>query len=246
MRVDGKILFKIAFFFAVSLATALTFASAADWKQTKDKNGIKVFRRDLPDSRLVSFSGVGMIDAPVDRLLSIIVDTSRTREWTTDKTHSELLWWIKEPIDYVQYDHIVMPWPVKDREFVSRIRININPQTYETRVTYSPSDMHVEDRGRVRGDLNGSYYILQPIDGGRKTLATGVVVADPKGNLPKWIINFYQRNWPYDLIMALRKQSAKRNINLLPRLMPFFIGFQARLEGAPGTPAGRFSWHWYW
>ena len=224
-------LYKSAFILAIFLAAALAFASASKWEKIKDDNGIKVFRRDLPDSRLVSFYGVGVVDAPVDKLLSIIVDTSRTGEWMTDSEHSELLRWVNKPIDYIQYDHMDMPWPVKDRDFVSRIRININPQTFETRVTYSRSKMHVGDRGRIRGDLNGSYYILRPIDGGRKTLAIGVVIADPKGALPKWIINLYQRNWPYDIIMALRKQSAKGNITILPRITPLYTDFRAKLVG---------------
>ncbi len=210
----------------VIFSTFSTASFASEWEFVRQDNGIKVYRRSMENSDLLSFKGVGVVDAPIDVLLSVILDTRRTDEWTTNLKEAKVVKWVNYPTVFIQYDHIVTPWPLSDRLFVSQIKIDVNQKTYETRVTYSHTDYPMANKGRIRGELDGSYYILRPIDGGDKTLVIGVAVADPKGDVPTWLVNFYQRNWPLELIESLREQVAKPNINLLPRVKKLYQGFR--------------------
>ncbi len=195
------------------------------WERTRTEDEIVVYRRDVPGTGLVSFKGVGVVDAPVDRLLSIVLGTTYATEWMSNLKRRQLFQMEPgPPLTFVEYNHIGMPWPVSDRDFVSRVVVRVDPETFETRVDYTPARMRVPDRGPVRGDVSGSYYILRPIDGGRRTLAIGVAMVDPKGAVPSWLVNLYQRNWPYDTLMALRTQVKRRPVKVLPELKPLYVG----------------------
>ena len=71
---------------------------------------------------------------------------------------------------------------------------------------------------------------LEPVDGGRRTRVTGVAVADPRGSIPTWVVNLYQRNWPYDTIMAMRGQAKKSGLTVLPRLRALYTALRKRIE----------------
>ncbi len=208
----------------LSLIVGLGSASAGPWEQTRKEDGITVFKRELPGTDLISFKGVGVINAPVDLVLSVILDPEQGREWMKNVRMRKVLKTLDWPTEYIEYNHVGMPWPADDRDFVNHVRVTVNPKTFEAKVLYSPTKMRVGSRGPLRGDLSGSYYILRPIDGGRRTRAIGVVVGDPKGVIPDFVVNFYQRNWPYDTLMALRRQVKKPKARVPTHLAPLFMG----------------------
>jgi hypothetical protein len=44
------------------------------------------------------------------------------------------------------------------------------------------------------------------------TLVVAEVVVDPRGSVPKFIVNMVQKSWPHKTLTALRKQVAKPDI----------------------------------
>jgi hypothetical protein len=41
---------------------------------------------------------------------------------------------------------------------------------------------------------------------------SGDVHCDPRGSIPTWIVNYFQKDWPRTTFKNLRTQVAKRNI----------------------------------
>ena len=46
----------------------------------------------------------------------------------------------------------------------------------------------------------------------RRTELTVEVQVDPKGVIPAWIVNFFQKSWPLHTFEAIRAQAAKPDI----------------------------------
>ena len=65
--------------------------------------------------------------------------------------------------------------------------------------------------GVVRGELIDSSFTLQQL-GPKKTRFICEIHADPKGAIPKWVVNLFQKSWPYDTITGLRQQLKKADI----------------------------------
>ena len=110
-----------------------------------------------------------------------------------------------------------MPWPFQDREFVFRARIEIDREagtfTAKMRSIESPTEAP-ETSGLVRGVLESSTIHLRslPPDAATGQPATHVTVeirADPKGNVPEWLVNLFQRDWPRKTLLGISAKSRK-------------------------------------
>lgn len=187
-------------------------AAADDWKLWNTSRDIQVYRRTVPGTDVVAFKGVGTIDAPVWRIASILLDTRRAPEWADSLKESRVVRRLG-PDDYIEYNHLGMPLVVKDRDFVSEVRIEIEPDAKTFALVYRPANDPAAPATRnVRGEILAGRFEAVAIDEGRRTRLTAELQADPKGLLPTWIVNLFQRNWPVTTFAHLRAQAAKPDI----------------------------------
>jgi hypothetical protein len=191
---------------------------AAGWETLRRDDGIVVQRKDVPGSPFVAFRGEGDINAPLLLVGSVLVDVSRSREWVDSVVESRVLRRLSET-EYVTYSHIGTPWPLSDREFVTDVVLEVDAATKKLTIKLrSVGDPAAPRTGYVRGQLTDSSWVLTSIDGGARTHVAAEIHADPKGDVPAWIVNMFQKNWGYNTLMSLRKQVAKRDIAVHPRL----------------------------
>jgi hypothetical protein len=185
-----------------------------EWEKTDESDGLAVFRREVPGSSLVEFRGAAIIDASLPKVVGVLLDSRRAIEWVSDLEETRVLRWIKAPFDYIEYDHIGTPFILKDRDFVSRVLVTPDPEKTLVRLDYLPAGDVPEapKNGCVRGDLTGSGFIAKAVNGGKQTYLDGWIVADPKGSVPKWVVNLFQKGWPRDTFKAIRKQVKKPDV----------------------------------
>ncbi len=48
----------------------------------------------------------------------------------------------------------------------------------------------------IRGELIDATFILSSIDDDKKTRVNASFLCDPKGSIPKWLVNFFLKDWP--------------------------------------------------
>jgi hypothetical protein len=196
------------------------------WALMKDENGIRSYRRLVEGSPFLAFKGECVIEAPVDRVMSVILDSTRVDEWMSNIEESKMIGWTEDAEEYTQYSKFDLPWPISDRVFVSRVRLAVDPESYTTTLDYSNSDVAIEPTNAIRGTVSGTHYRLEPIEGGRKTLFTGIARADPKGYIPAWLINWLGTGWPQKTLTALRRQVQRDDIEVIARVESLYRGFE--------------------
>jgi len=189
----------------------------------KEKDGIKSYKQEIAGSSLLAFRGEAVVQAPLARVASVLFDAHRAKEWMDDLNETVIVKWFSE-VEFLEYDHMAAPVLIQDRDFVSRVTMLFDQRKSEMSFvlrTALAKDIPAEylTSKYVRGDLDGSKYTLSPTADGRATLVIGEVHADPKGALPKWLVNFFQKDWPVDTLVNLRKQCAKENISNDPKIM---------------------------
>ncbi len=200
-----------------SISHAATGA-ASTWQLTRDEDGTRSYRRIRQDSALLAFKAEGVIDAPVPKVLSVLLDAERVLEWIPRMAESKIVRWLDPPREYVQFTRFSVPWPVRDRFFVSRVRLNVDPITQETEIRYYNDESGEVLPNLIQGTAGGSYYRLIPVDGGQRTRLVGVSVADPNGSVPKWLVNMLAGGWAHETIALLRKQVKKEDVKVLPMI----------------------------
>lgn len=198
-------------------------AKVDDWIQISDRDGIKVFERQTENSKFLSLRGEGLVNAPLSRVASVFFDPIRAKEWVEDLEETRILGWTSDS-EFLEYDHIGTPIIVKDRDFLSHVTLTFDRAQKQLTFEYktateeeTPPELR-QVRRVIRGELNGTKYILTSVENDTKTYILGEINSDPKGSIPRWIINMFQRDWPYRSMMALRRQVAKPDIEEIPKI----------------------------
>jgi hypothetical protein len=193
---------------------SVSLAHAEDWTPAGERDGIHIYRRESSEGGVVAMRGIGVVDGPLWKIASILLDTARAPEWVDNLKESRVV--RRLSLDsYIEYNHVHMPFIVKDRDFVSEVHIEVHPESRTFALVYRPADdAAVPATHNVRGDIVSGRIQAVSIVPGRQTELTAEVQADPKGFLPTWIVNFFQRNWPLTTFAAIRRQAAKGDIGM--------------------------------
>lgn len=203
-----------------------TFCNAGSgWKKTDEtKDGIQVYDREIPGSDVIAFRGEGVVNAPLALVATIIFDTSRGTEWVEDLKESRVLR-REDDFNFIEYDHIGTPIVLKDRDFVAHVHTAVDPLQKTLTIEYrSVDDPSAPKTNYVRGNMEHATFILRAIGSGpdQKTDMIGDIHCDPKGSVPKWIVNFFQKDWPVTTFRNLRRQATKKDIHINPQFANYF------------------------
>lgn len=194
-------------------------AGASEWQPVvTTADGIQVFRKTA-ERGLIAFRGVGIVDAPLPVVATVIFDTDRRKEWIKGLAASRIVRW--ESMDhYVEYDHIAMPAFFADRDFVSRAQVRFDSFRHELVFHFQPAEDPAAPRtGYLRGEMLNMTFILQAVEQGRSTRIDAEFLCDPKGWIPKWLVSLFLRDWPTTTFRDLRKEVGRSGRAADPRLV---------------------------
>jgi hypothetical protein len=210
-----------------------------EWHKSANADGIVIYWCKMKGDPLVAFKGEGIVDAPLEKVASVIVDTTRGTEWIDGLLESQVLRSLS-PTEFIEYDHMGIPFPftavISDRDFVSQVRVENNIKSRQLTVSYKS----VEDpsmpvlKKYVRGNLIDCVFKMTPMTFPDQTYVEAEFYCDPKGSLAKWLVNFFQESWPQTTFQNLRKEVKKTDIRVLPVI-------QSLLHSSPGYAGVKIS-----
>ncbi|MGV3625231.1 MAG: START domain-containing protein [Archangium sp.] len=142
----------------------------------------------------------------------MLLDDDRAPEWVDSLAEARVVRRVS-PTEYIEYNHVKMPLVVSDREFVTNVTTSVDAQKKVVTMRSVPAaeDDVKKTPAWVRGELS-ALYVLESIDDGTRTRLTVEVDADPKGALPPFIVNFFQKDWSRDTIKGIRGQAKKADL----------------------------------
>jgi hypothetical protein len=208
------------FLMALLCATPL---AASDWELIKEEAGIKVYKKSYEGSDTLAFKGEGLVEASVAKTAAVLMDVTRKLEWVHNIREARLVRQIA-PFERIEYNHTHVPWPLSDRDFVFHAVGELDKAKGSVRFRLASAEEPGLPplKGRVRAQIFDSGYLLEPRENGAKTWLTVEIHADPKGSLPKWIANLFQKKWPLRTIQGIRSQAARPDVAEQPDVLKFF------------------------
>ncbi|HVY49441.1 MAG TPA: START domain-containing protein, partial [Minicystis sp.] len=157
----------------------------------------------------VAFRGEGDVDAPIRAVADVLVDIPHEKDWIDSVVDARVLRKVSAT-EYIVYSHVGTPPPLSDREFVTDTRIVVDGASKRVSIRMrSVDDRAAPATKYVRADLEDSSFVLTSIDGGKKTHVVAEIHCDPKGSVPGFIVNQFQKGWGYNTIASLRGQVTK-------------------------------------
>ena len=199
---------------ALALTVAANAALASEWEQVDEEGAFTAFVREVEGSSLKSFKGEGVIDAPVNQLLWVLVDNSHRTDWVDRLYETRELARISEP-EFVVYNAYKLPAFISNRDYVFQGKAVTETDGAITLNLWSVEHPDSPETIGVRANLNMSRYHLKPMKEG-KTFVTVEIHTDPKGLLPSWLVNMIQKSWPIKTLSGLANQVTKDFVKTYP------------------------------
>lgn len=188
---------------AASAGTGLPAESAAGWTLREEADGIRVYTIEQPDSSFKAFKAVGVLDAPLENLMAVMINPGSCVEWVHNCSES-YAFGQGDFHDRFAYSVNDMPWPVTDRDYVLHIRTRGEEASGEVIMDLNATpDQRAESQSRVRVDRSDTFYRFTPQ--GDQTRMVWIQHTDPNGALPGWLVNSLLVDIPIRSMKALER-----------------------------------------
>lgn len=198
------------------------FQSKGSWTPISEKEGIKVFKMELSNSPLLALRAHGTIKASIESLLFIFRDVKGSLEWAPRLEKRRILKNISES-EAIVYEVRKLPWPCQRRDLILHNKLHFDKKNkalvlVTKSLTNYPNDPRPEDM--VRAHLSHSAITMKPVND-EETNVEVTIHVDPRGQIPSWIVNLIQKNWPYRFIKGMERRSFSIKPILGPELLNF-------------------------
>jgi carbon monoxide dehydrogenase subunit G len=205
----------VAFLYLVILLFAATGVRAADgnpnpWKVVKSADGITVWSRKVPSSRLQEIKAETAVRAPLERVWEVLTDVERFPEFMPYVQEVRILGPAESRGRY-EY-HRIDPPIVNSRDYTLRTFNEVD----ETQGVYRRCWVLADGKGPeppegvVRIQTCRGQWTLTRLDAS-KTRVEYYVHTDPGGFIPVWLVNKANAVTLPDLMNAVRQRSLDPN-----------------------------------
>jgi len=180
----------------------------AVWEQKMDREGIKVFMRQMDNSPLKAVKTVCTINTSLSVLTAVLLDIPGSAEWVY-ATRKIAVLKKNSPSELVYYSELNIPWPVTNRDFIVLLTVTQDQKTKAVTVLgdnkpdYLPTYKNI-----VRIQRSYSKWLITPLQNGQVKIEY-ILEVDPGGSVPAWLINLFAGKGPFETFKKLREQVKK-------------------------------------
>ena len=200
--------------FAILFCRSAAISKEIEWEKIREKNGVITYSKKNEESNILTIRGETTIQASPQLIFSIMQDNSKISEWAPRVAEKRDIKRVSET-ERIEYTHVDFPWPLSDRYYINRGEVKFFENGVIKACVETTKDFDIEpyvEYDKVLGELRLSEFILTPVDGGKATHILATIGTDPKGKIPKWIVNYAQKNWPGNFFNGLKKQLTKQGM----------------------------------
>ena len=175
----------------------------AEWEIQRSEDGIDVYTRPEPASQFVAVRAVMTLnDVRLSSLVALISDTEACSRLESRCVEAETLDKINQT-ESVVYRYNNMPFPVRDRDMVLRLKWYQQPDSLNVNVVISNvTGFLPEKKRRVRMPKVNSGWKFVPLpDGSVEVSSEGHI--EPGANLPAWLLNQFLVSAPFKTMEAV-------------------------------------------
>ncbi|OCX51426.1 lipid-binding protein [Mucilaginibacter sp. PPCGB 2223] len=199
----------------LALAFATCFAQEA-WKPAVDKEGIRIYTRHIPNSKLKAIKVECELKVRASQLVRVIMDIEHSEGWVY---HSKNAYVVKQvsPSELYYYSEVSVPWPAQNRDYISHIMVSQDPKTKVITID-APciADMVPAKPGIVRISNSAGKWTIAPLNNNTLKVEYQLAV-DPAGSIPAWLVNLFATDGPLKTFERLKLHLQKpeyKNVKL--------------------------------
>ena len=186
--------------------TVFCLQAQNDWDLKKDKDGIKIYTRQVSGSKFRAFKAVASTDASVSTLVAVMKDKSAYKALFPLTMEMEVLEEKGETYQ-VQYVKTDVPFPVTDRDGIYEFKYSFNPGDQSVNVTVDVlADRLPRAKKMVRITEGKGFWKFRPKTDGAVEIEYQFH-AEPGGSIPAWLANSQVVDSPWQAITGLLRMA---------------------------------------
>lgn len=191
-----KTLFSSVLVIFLLLSRSLAAEPDGEWHLIKERAGIKIFHREVPDSPMVALKGVMRDKSTLAQWVALLDDVTGHPRWMHNVASARILEQIS-PTERVIYTVNDTPAPARDRDLVVHAIWSQNEETGAVTLTMTADPDYLPPvQGLVRIPRLDAYWKLTPVAPGELEVEY-YLHAEPGGAEPDWIVNLVAKDHPY-------------------------------------------------
>ena len=197
------------------LVTAVIPADGPAWNLVIEEEGIRVYQRKIKDKPVYEFKGTVVINAPVLHIAALALDYENYQKWQPSILQFKRLQ-TTTPYRFMNYFAVDLPWPVNDRDFISKNILSVDAHKKWLHLTWTNAkhrSMPVR-KGFIRVPYSSGKWSLKSIKDGKATWAEFRSAGDPGGAIPSWLINWVGKYQIVDGVKRIRKRIRAKKYDL--------------------------------
>ncbi len=202
-----KLISILPFIFSGFFLPSAMQCQTGEWELKRDKNGIKVFVREVAGSKIKEMKFTTTLLASIHTVGAVLANVEGYDEWVYANMHSETVKKISETECYY-YCQLDFPWPLDNRDLVGH---TVNWQDPKTLIFYSKTTsahwMKSEEEGLVRITKADQLWTFTPLGNGWLR-AEYSLSSDPGGSIPAWAINLAADQGPLQSMIKFKEMLA--------------------------------------
>jgi hypothetical protein len=178
------------------------------WQLKTEKEGIKIYTREVPGSKIKALKVEAEFDATPAQMIALLMDVNTSADWVYHVKSSTLIKRVSASELYY-YSEVSLPWPLADRDFVAHLTVDQNPVTKVVTIDGPAVPGLVPTKhGVVRVSDSKGKWIITPMANDHIYVEYSIHV-DPGGTLPAWLINMFATEGPMDIFRNIKLQLQK-------------------------------------
>lgn len=200
---------KHAIVLVVLAATSWSsYSQAYEWKLKKEIDGIQVFFRKSPDSKINELRIETTVEASLSAIVTLMRDVPSFTNWIFKCVASERLYTPSDQ-ESIYYGEMDFPWPMSNRDFIAHSRVSQDENTKTVVILSEGLPGYIpEKKGLIRMPLLKVKWEITPIQDGKVRIAYNLQ-SDPGGSIPPWLINMAIDQGPTNSIKRLQNMLYK-------------------------------------
>lgn len=187
-----------------ALACTSSWSQENDWRLEKDRDGIRIYSRQVEGWNIREIRGVTQIDTRLSSIVAVIDDIGASRELVELVSEASLRD-RESDTRYRVYSKMDMPFPLKDRDIFNQREIGQDDKTLAVTITDTATQgILPPQKGLIRIERSRQTWELTPTPEGPVRVELRIL-SDPAGPIPVSLINAMSVNTPLDMLSRLKE-----------------------------------------
>jgi hypothetical protein len=181
----------------------------AEWKRVAVRDGIKVYAKNVPDSKIKAMRAECVLGASADEVIALLLDVRAAERWVCHTKSCRLIRKISDT-ELFYHTEVSLPWPLDNRDFVTHLKVirSENGEAVTVEAPAVPGVMPVRE-GVVRISTSVNRWLIRPLPNGKAWVEYTLQV-DPGGHIPAHVVNMFACRAPIETFQNMRKVLAER------------------------------------